>query len=69
MEDFRLLLVPKGRSGSLYWNHPCDFRVGVAMYFEKRVGAEYAEASSENVLTSVAIETSRSFFRGRRQWP
>ena len=39
------------------------------MCFEKRFGVEYEEASSENVLTSVAIETSRSFFRGRRQWP
>ena len=27
------------------------------------------EAFSENVLTSEAIEASRSFFRGRRQWP
>ena len=27
------------------------------------------EAPSENVLTSEAIEASRSFFRGRRQWP
>ena len=27
------------------------------------------EAFSENVLTSEAIEGSRSFFRGRRQWP
>ena len=69
MEDFRILLVPKERPGSLYWNHYCDFRIGVAMCFEKRFGAEYEEASSENVLTSVAIETSRSFFRGRRQWP
>ena len=69
MEDFRSLLVPKERPGSLYWNHHCDFRIGVAMCFEKRFGVEYEEASSENVLTSVAIETSRSFFRGRRQWP
>ena len=27
------------------------------------------EAFSENVLTSEAIEASRSFFRDRRQWP
>ena len=69
MEDFRILLVPKERSGSLYWNQHCDLRIGVAMCFENRFGVGREEASSENVLTSVAIETSRSFFRGRRQWP
>ena len=42
---------------------------GVAMCFEKRFGVGREEASSENVLPSVAIETSRSFIRGRRQWP
>ena len=69
MEDFRSLLVPKERSGSLYLNHHDDFRFGVAMCFEKRFGVGREEASSENVLPSVAIETSRSFIRGRRQWP
>ena len=39
------------------------------MCFEKRFGVGREEASSENVLPSVAIETSRSFIRGRRQWP
>ena len=69
MEDFRSLLVPKERSGSLYLNHHDDFRFDVAMCFEKRFGVGREEASSENVLPSVAIETSRSFIRGRRQWP
>ena len=66
MEDFRSLLVPKERSGSLYLNHHYDFRFGVAMCFEKfgvaicfekRFGAEREEASSEITLTLVAIET------------
>ena len=57
MEDFRSLLVPKERSGSLYLNHHCDFRFGVAMCFEKRFGVEREEASSEITLTLVAIET------------
>ena len=39
------------------------------MCFKKRFGVGREEASSENTLTSVAIETSRSFIRGRRQWP
>ena len=69
MEDFRSLLVPKERSGSLYSNHHDDLSFGVAMCFEKRFGVGREEASSENVLRSVAIETSRSFIRGRRQWP
>ena len=63
------MFVPKERSGSLYLNHHYDFRFGVAMCFEKRAGVGREEASSENTLTSVAIETSRSFIRGRRQWP
>ena len=57
MEDFRSLLVPKERSGSLYMNHHDGFRFGVAMCFEKRFGVGHEEASSENVLPSVAIET------------
>ena len=63
------MFVPKERSGSLYLNHHYDFRFGVAMCFEKRFGAGREEASSASTLTSVAIETSRSFIRGRRQWP
>ena len=69
MKDSRSLLVPKERSGSLYSNHHDDLSFGVAMCFEKRFGVGREEASSENMLTSVAIETSRSFIRGRRQWP
>ena len=57
MEDFRSLLVPKERSGSLYSNHHDDLRFGVAMCFEKRFGVEREEASSEITLTLVAIET------------
>ena len=57
MEDFRSLLVPKERSGSLYVNHYYDFSFDVAMCFEKRFGVEREEASSEITLTLVAIET------------
>ncbi len=57
MEGFHFFLVPEERSGSLYGNHHCDFRFGVAMCFEKRFCAEREEASSEITLMLVAIET------------
>ena len=57
MGDFRSLLVPKERFGSLYLNRHYDFRFGVAMCFEKRFGVGREEASSEITLTLVAIET------------
>ena len=56
MEDFRSLLVPKDRSGSLYSNHHDDLSFGVAMCFEKCFGVEREAASSEITLTLVAIE-------------
>ena len=57
MEEFRLLLVLKERSGSLYLNHHYDFRFGVPMCLEKRFGVEREEASLEITLTFMAIET------------
>ena len=69
MGDFRSLLVPKEGSGRLYLNQYYDLDLGVAMCFEKRVDVKRDRSLSENVLTSEAIEGSRSFFWGRRQWP
>ena len=68
VECFRALLYPKERPGSLSSNQYCDFRIGVAMCFEKRFGVECEEVLSENVLMSEAIESTRSFIRGRREW-